>query len=256
MTMDPLALKYPPDVIAAKTAAIHATMLRESPQIKEPNFTVIGTEDLSRLFALYDHQFFGGWLAKTVAEKAAGPVIFRLSSTMTRAGGKTIQRRPLGGGGPHIHYEIAIASRMLFMTFAAFTGIDRPIVACGLQCADRLEALQRIMEHEIMHLVELLVFGRSNCAASRYQELARRIFGHTQSTHALVTPRERAEVQHGIRVGDRVEFAFEGARHVGMVNRIHHRATVLVEASDGAPYSDGKRYHKYYIPLPLLRPIS
>jgi len=249
--VDPLTINYPPDFITARTSAIYTAMLGESRQMREGNFTVIGTDDLARLFRLYDDQFFSGWLTATVAVTAAGPVIFRLSSTMTRAGGKTIRHRHTGPDGkPHDHYEMAVASRLLFMTFG---DIQRPVVVCGLECGDRVHALRRIMEHEIIHLTELLVWGKSSCAAPRFKTLAQNIFGHPSTKHDLVSPRERAAVQHGVKVGDAVEFDFAAVRHVGRINRIHHRATVLVEASDGLPYSDGKRYKKFYVPLPMLR---
>ena len=68
----------------------------------------------------------------------------------------------------------------------------------------------------------------------------------------MITPREHAAVEHGIRAGDRVEFEFEGDRHVGIVNRITRRATVLVESADGRLYSDGNRYAKFYVPVEAL----
>ena len=65
---------------------------------------------------------------------------------------------------------------------------------------------------------------------------------------------ENAAVEHAVKIGARVEFDFDGKRLVGLVNRIHHRATVLVEDRNGARYRDGRAsYHKYYIPLPFLR---
>ena len=39
---------------------------------------------------------------------------------------------------------------------------------------------------------------------------------------------------------------------VGVVNRITRRATVLVEDQHGLPYSDGKRYKKFYVPFGSL----
>jgi hypothetical protein len=235
-------------------AAISDALLRESRRLREPNFTVIGADDLHRLFRLYDERFFNSRLAQAVLVATGSPLTFRLSSTMTRAGGKTIRTMiPQESGRPKVLYEIAIASRMLFMTFG---DIDRPVVVCGLVCNHRLDALQRIMEHEIIHLFELLKWGKSSCSANRFRGLANRIFGHTGTKHELVTPRERAAVTHGIRTGDVVEFQLEGVRHIGRVNRIHHRATVLVEAGDGTRYTDGKRYKKFYVPLPWLHHTS
>jgi hypothetical protein len=141
---------------------------------------------------------------------------------------------------------------MLFMTF---NQADRPVEVCGLVCKDRLEALQRIMEHEIIHLAELVTYGRSRCSSQRFKELAANIFGHAGTKHDLVTPREHAAVQHGIRVGSVVSFEFDGRRLAGRVNRVNRRATVLVEDADGQPYSDGKKYQKFYVPLKGLNPV-
>jgi hypothetical protein len=252
--LDLLAIHNPPEAVAAKTRAIYETVLRLSPEMRKGNFSVIETGDLQRLFNLYDEQFFGGWLSRTIAATADGPLLFRLSSTMTRAGGKTIRTRiPRRDGKYLTHYEIAIASRLLFMTFG---DIQRPVSVCGLLCADRLTALQRIMEHEIIHLAEQLEWGNSSCKAPRFKSLATRIFGHADTKHDLVTPREKAAADHAIHIGSKVEFHFHGRRFVGKVNRIHHRATVLVEAKDGMKYRDGKSYHKYYIPLPSLEVIE
>ncbi len=252
--MDVLTLHNPPEVIAARFSAIHSAILKESPRITAPNFERVGQEDVARLFGLYDNHFFDGWLGRTVKEKADGPLTFRLSSAMTRAGGKTTRIR-VGprGGQRQTFFDIAIASRLLFMTFS---DIQRPVVIGGLECGDRLTAMQRIMEHEIVHLAELLVWEKSSCSAGRFKTLARNIFGHLGTKHALVTPGERAAIQHGIRVGSHVAFEFDGRRYAGIVNRITHRATVLVESPSGQRYSNGKRYQKFYVPLGLLRVLQ
>ncbi len=250
--MDLQSRRFPPDVVAAQTAAIRNAILGESRHIHRPNFEQIGTEDLASMFALYDLQFFEGWLGQTVKAQADSPLLFRLSSTMTRAGGKTIRYRSRCPGGG-CRFEIAIASQMLFMNFG---DVSRPVTVCGLTCQDRLETLQRIMEHEIIHLAELLVWQRSSCSARRFKSLAANIFGHTDARHALVTVHERAAVQHGVCVGGMVEFDFEGQHLVGRVNRIHRRATVLVQSADGRKYSDGLRYSKFYVPLERLRPVQ
>lgn len=249
--MDLLAIHNAPQAVAARTAVIRATILRESPNITQPNFERIAAPDLARLVELYDRDFFGGWLAQGVQAQASIPLLLRLSATMTRSGGKTTRfRRRRPGGEARTWFEIAVASRMLSMTFK---DDRRPIVVCGRPCADRLQALQCIMEHEIIHLAEMLAWGRSSCSGPRFRHLAKRIFGHTDKHHALVTPREHAAVQHGVRVGTPVEFEFEGRRYAGRVNRVHKRATVLVEDDRGVPYTDGKRYAKFYIPLGQLR---
>ena len=252
--MDLLSTHNSPAVIAARTTAIYEAVLRESPHIERPNFEKIGTDDLACLLRLYDGHFYGGWLTETVRARTPLPLVFRLSGRMTRAGGKTTrhqQRRP--DGRVRSQFEIAIASRMLFMTFG---DVQRPVVVCGLTCEDRLQALQRIMEHEIIHLAELLVWDRSRCSGARFKALARNIFGHTGIAHDLVSAREHASVRHGARVGGLVAFEFEGRRLVGRVNRIHRRATVLVEDSKGQQYSDGRQYAKFYVPLEALESLA
>ena len=142
------------------------------------------------------------------------------------------------------------------MLFQAFNEDHREITVNGMVCTDRLQAMQRVFEHELIHLVELMFWGTSSCRQDRFQSLARRIFGHTEYTHRLITRTERARALHGIGVGERVSFSFEGSRLTGVVNRITKRATVLVESENGQPYSNGKRYAKYYVPLEALRRVE
>jgi hypothetical protein len=252
--VDLVSLYNPPEQTAAKSAAVREAIVRESDNLKQPNFERITIQDLARLFGLYDRMFFKGLLAEAAKRNSGQPLVFRLSSTMTRASGKTfLYRRRMPDGKVRTNYEIAVASRMLFMTFRQ---VDRPVVVCGLACKDRLDALQRIMEHEIIHLAEMVTYGKSRCSSRRFKELAAHIFGHAGTKHDLVTPREHASVLHGIREGSVVRFEFEGRRLVGRVNRVNHRATVLVEDAAGRPYSDGKKYRKFYVPLSGLSPAS
>ena len=126
------------------------------------------------------------------------------------------------------------------------------ITASGIVCRDRLDALQRVMEHEIVHLVEMLLWDESSCSRSRFHSITRRFFGHTENKHKLITPREKAQVRFGIEPGMKVRFRHDGIEHRGIVNRVNKRATVLVEDRRGVPYSDGKRYAKFYVPVQLL----
>jgi hypothetical protein len=122
-------------------------------------------------------------------------------------------------------------------------------------CQDRLQALQRIFEHELLHLAEFLAWGRSNCRADNFHALSRRIFAHEGAFHDLVSPREQAAVAHGIRIGDMVTFETDNTRYHGRVNRITRRATVLVEDPQGVDFSDGKRYLTFYVPLTELNKL-
>ncbi|MEZ6061565.1 MAG: hypothetical protein R3C19_14560 [Planctomycetaceae bacterium] len=232
-----------------RTSRIRHELLSTSRFLNEPNFTRFHAQDIRQLFDLYDRYFFSGLLRGSLA---GDPISFRLSRRMTRAGGKTTRWAPLHSGTPR-RYEIAISATLLFETFA---DVQRSIQVTGIRCHNRLDALMRIMEHELVHLGEMLVWEKSNCSKQPFQSIAGRFFGHTDHRHELVSPRERAAKQLGLRPGSRVHFEFEGRRLEGIVNRVTRRATVLVRDPRGQPYSDGQRYSKFYIPLGMLEVVG
>ena len=199
------------------------------------------------VFSFYDKRFFGGLLQRALAGRN---LTFRLAPRMTRLGGSTTKTFSPRTG--EVSYEIAIATGLLFDSFRSN---DRDVAVSGLKCETRLEALQRIFEHELVHLIEQLCWESSNCAASRFQFIARRLFLHQAHTHHLITRRERA-ADVGIRPGSQVTFVFEGQRLTGRVNRITKRASVLVEHPQGRTYSDGHRYKIYYVPITELNLVT
>lgn len=242
----------------SRAGRIYREMLEESPNLKTGNIEAIGPADLDRLFRLYDREFFSGHLAEMLLEDGAHPMAFRLSSRLTRSAGQTTRRTRIepraGGRSIKKHeYEIAISTTILFATFHQ---VDRTITVGGIICNDRLECLQRIFEHELLHLAEFLGWGDSNCSAGNFQTLSRRIFAHEAAVHDMVTPREQARVLYDVKPGDMVSFELEGTRLVGLVNRITRRATVLVEDPDGVLYTSGRRYRTFYVPLQMLRKVT
>lgn len=242
----------PHETIAGNQQAIFDRLLEESPFLDQPNFSRIHPDDLERLFDLYDRTYFAGRVRDSLA---GAPLTFQLSKRMTQSGGKTMRRqlRHPDGSVMRTEFSISISTTLMFQTFR---DERRPITVTGMLCQNRLQALQRVMEHEIIHLCEMLAWQVSNCSASRFQNLARVFFGHREHTHQLITPRERAFTEYGIRTGDQVTFRLDGQHLTGFVNRITKRATVLVEDPSGQPYSNGKRYRKFYVPISLLRPTG
>ncbi len=241
-----------PAEIAARTRSIYEEALRHSNYLNAGNFKSIHPADLKRLFDLYDEQFFGGGCRLALG---TAPLSFRLSKRMTQAAGKAtrMQHRDRLTKVVSTEYEIAVSTTLLFQTFH---DLDRPIVMSGIECHDRLEALQRILEHEMVHLAEFIIWQQSSCSAVRFQSVANRFFGHTEHTHQLITPRERAFAKFGVKAGSRVSFRVDGQHYVGVVNRITKRATVLVEDSCGIRYTDGKRYAKFYVPVGQLKQVE
>ena len=225
-------------------------VLRNSESISSPNFNEISSADLGLLFQITDEHFFDGTVGRLCEQKANRPLSFRLSTRMTSAGGMTtMSEKTNGKNKQEFEYEIAIATTPLFSTFKN----ESTAVVSGLQCLNRIQALQRIMEHEMIHLVEMLLWDDSNCQANPFKKIARRFFGHTESNHQLMTPKDVARKRLGISEGDLVTFSMEGRRLTGHVNRITKRATVLVASPSGEMYDDGKKYSKFYVPLSRLK---
>lgn len=229
-------------------AEIAETVLSNSKVMRNDNFQVTTGADLQRMAELYDQKFFDG---HCLAIARSHGIEFRWSKRMTSNGGKTVRyvQSNRRGNTQSTRFEIVLSATLLFQTFG---DLERPVRVTGLLCKNRLQAMQRILEHEMIHLVEMLVWEDSCCAALRFQTIARRMFGHTEHKHNLITQQERASEKFNVRVGSTVQFAFDGIRYVGIVNRITRRATVLVVDAQGQLYGDGKRYRKFYVPLSHL----
>jgi len=241
-----LQLKYSRTKIGKKGKKIFHRMIAESKYITDSNFKQISERDVALMFQLYDEIFFNSFFTSNHKDH----IDFRLSSRMTRSGGKTTKKMKRG----RISYEICLSSELLFQTF---DDVQRKVEVNGIVCRNRLEAAMRIMEHEIIHLLEMIVFGESSCSAPRFKKIVKNIFGHTDVTHKLVTQRERAYKKMGLKVGDRVKFSYDGRRREGIIYRITKRATVMVRDMKGL-YADkkGNRYSKYYIPLESLSRVE
>jgi hypothetical protein len=235
----------PETAIRERVREIEHAILSKSRCIRAANFTSINSQDLAFLFDAYDTRFFDGACRRALNGRRLS---FRLSTRMTKAGGKTTSYRT---NSAEVYFEIAIACGLLF---DGFNSEDRKVTVCGVECNTRLEALQRIFEHELVHLIEQLCWAHSDCAAPRFQTIAGGHFRHQAHTHHLITRAERA-ARAGIRPGAHVGFLFEGRQLQGRVNRITKRATILVEDAEGQPFSDGRRYKRYYVPIPLLIPL-
>lgn len=217
-------------------------VLTTSPCLKQGNFDRIHPDDLELLFELYDEYFFDNLIRKSLPAKL---LTFRISRRMTSVGGTTT-RWPASRTGQHPRFEIAVSSTLLFQSFQ---DPERKITVTGIECDHRLDALMRVFEHELVHLLELFLWEDSSCSLHRFQTIANLNFGHTDHRHDLLTPSEAAFTQFGIRPGVRVSFRYEGKQLTGLVNRVTKRATVLVPDPAGRRYSDGQRYSKFYIPV-------
>ena len=240
------SLELLPAEVAQRIDSIRATVLKESKCITSPDFKSIALSDLETIYQLYDHYFFSGLVSKTLGST---PLEFELSGRLTRSAGKTVYYR-----APSKRFLIGVSTTLLF---GCFTEEDhRSIVCSGIVCHDRLDALLRVMEHELVHLIEFVLWGKSSCARQRFHSISLRTFAHTKNVHSMITPVEKARQQLGITSGVKVSFTIDGRALTGVVNRVTKRATVLVEDDEGRLYSDSKKYLKYYVPLNMLEVVS
>lgn len=237
---------FRPEVIEQLQREIFEQTLLLSRSIDRPNFKRMGRDDLSRMIRMYDDRFFGG---KILPAAKANGITFGISSRMTKVAGKLVTHYPDGTHDGRRQFELVLSSTLLFQTFE---DPKQTVEVTGKRCQNRLEAMQRVAEHELVHLVEMLIWNDGTCSQARFQSIAKRYFGHTDYRHALITQRERALMKFNIRVGDVVRFSCSGKVLSGRVNRITRRATVLVADPKGEAFSDGNRYVRYYVPLEKL----
>ncbi|MEM9643594.1 MAG: hypothetical protein AAF989_01260 [Planctomycetota bacterium] len=245
-----LAQEHQRENVLAAQAEIHRQTLALSRSLDRPNFRKVGTEDLERIVQLSDEYFFGGQVLPLA--RAEG-LKFGLSSRMTRIAGKMVTNYSRSYREGPRKFELTLSTTLLFQTFE---DVDRPVEVTGRRCRDRLEAMQRVAEHELVHLVEMLVWNDGNCNQSRFQKIARQTFAHTDYQHDLITQQERAARKFNVRVGDTVRFKHDDRTMVGRVNRITRRATVLVPDPKGERFSDGHRYYRFYVPLERLTRVA
>jgi len=246
--------------IVERQRRIHEEVLHLSRSMDSSNFSRIDSDDLRRMSMLYDREFFDSQLLAMIGRDR---LRYGFSSRMTRVAGKLVTHYPArrksvlprkrSPATDDRKYEMILSSTLLFQ---AFSDVDRPIIVTGLRCRDRLEAMQRVCEHEFVHLLETFFWNDSSCSGDRFQGIANRFFGHTEHRHDLITQSERAARNFDVRVGSVVRFRHDGSTITGWVNRITRRATVLVEDTRGERFDDGKSYLRFYVPLEKLQLVQ
>lgn len=234
----------------AMRQAIRAQLLNHSRYIQTPNFIRCHDNDLKTLFDAYDVHFFAHQLSENLRRGNAWPMPMRFSGRLRSSGGITTRNRNRQSN--HFSYAIDISHNVLFENFRT---PEDTVTVVGLDCIDRLDAMMRIMEHELLHLAEFLTFGDSRCSQARFQQAAQNLFGHTSHKHSMVTRRQKLIESTPFRPGQRVRFEYDGRVLEGIVNRLTQRATVLVEDPGGVLYTSGKRYQKFYIPVKHLETV-
>ncbi len=241
-----IKIKYNETTIKEKRAAVAERLLKESPNINSGVISCISFLDLQILYLSYDEIFFDNWFKKNFE----GYMLYELSRRMTVSAGITKCPKNISQLNPErVKIRICIGIDFFFRynQLAAINDV------CGIRTSSALEALQIVFEHELIHALEFLLYYKSNCSQERFRVAAGNLFGHTHSHHLLPTNHKIASEIHGIRLGDMVQFEFDGKPLIGVVNKIGKRATVMVKNPNGNYTNNNDEKHlKYYVPLSLL----
>ena len=221
---DPITKIRGKENIASTRESIRRKMLEGSENIHQGNFEVIEPTDLELMFHLYDNFFFQDFFSNNLKEK----LNFKVSKRMTKTGGKTTQ---------HLKKRIYTITLSSILLAQSFNNEKRKITVNGVECKDRLDAAMRIMEHELLHLLEFILFNSSNCSRLRFKKLGYNFFGHTDTKHKLVTKYEFNSKEHDLKVGDNVKFLIGNPDKnniiTGTLIGLDDQGKVIIKSSDG-----------------------
>ncbi|MCL2064578.1 MAG: SprT-like domain-containing protein [Candidatus Cloacimonetes bacterium] len=185
--------------------------------------------DLEYLFSLYDKYFFAGKLAENFN------IILKYSNKLTRSAGllKYAKRKS--------EVNISVSYPLIFVAY-----IRKPnrYIVNGETCKDPIEALMRVLEHEIAHLIEFVIYGTSNCNNANFMKIAYDLFGHTENKHLLGIELYCSNENFLIKKGDIVSFTYYGKIYTGMVVNIKKNIAISVDGLYGTK--------KYYVPFDMI----
>ncbi len=241
------SLGYTHEEILSKRNQVAQGLITKSAHIKGADIDQISSTDLKLLFMLYDEIFF----QHQFAQEYKGKIKFSLSSRLIKTAGKTLVPKHIAQLKPE---ELTLEIRIGTEFFFKYNEIERKKSVAGIVTSSALEALQLVFEHELCHVIEFVNFKTSNCKQKRFKTISGNLFGHTESTHQLPTPRQILQEKYGFKIGDTVTFNFEKQKLEGVLYKVNKRATVMVRDKDGS-YADkqGNRFAKYYVPIAGLK---
>ena len=232
---------------------VRQTTLDASRHIRRGDFTAFSAEDLQQLFSVYDALYFRKLCGQLIRQNGSR-LSFRVSSRMTTSGGKTtvVSRSPHWQPAQGANdFEIAVSSTLLFQS--NFHG-EQPVFVVGLPCSDRLDALLRIFEHEIVHLIEFLVWGDSSCSPPPLPKHC--------SFQSLGTAKVTINSPHRLNQPT-VNGVFAWVILLDSTSGLSTRWDSSIKLRSGrrswypdrhgTDFDDGKKYSKYYVPIDLTQ---
>ncbi len=192
-------------------------------------------KSISFLFDLYDKHYFDSAL------RGYYQIRFDFSFRLTRAAAIT----------KFYHNKKDILMSFSYpLIFHKFMQNDKQYEVNGILCDNPRSALMRVMEHEIVHIMEIAAEGKSSCGKLQFKKLCYHLFRHTDTKHKLcLEPANTQNQKMKYQIGEQVKFTHKDKDYVGELVKITKRATVLVRNSQD------KLTGKFYVPLNLLNKI-
>jgi len=239
-------LKYDLATIDKKRELVKNKLFEKSKYIKTIDFKEISDYDLHIIYNLYDEIFLDSWFK----DHFKGKITFKLSKQLSRAAGNTKTKKNIGLlKEEDIEFEIKISVNHLLN----FDKIDRSKFVGGIEVKSKLDSLLLVFEHELCHVIEFLIYKKSDCNKQIFRDIIYNLFGQHETTHKLVSSREVNYEKYNLLVGDQVSFDYDGIKIYGFINKINKLATVMSPSHHGK-YVDkkGQHYTKYCVPLSCL----
>lgn len=275
--MELLNLKFTKNQIKEKNTEIFDKFVIKSSHLKDSNYSNFQNYNLMSMYSLYDELYFQRrlenlFIPTTLSKNNLEISILELnhdtrkngtnaeylrlvlSNRLTKVDAKvSMYSGKLANGYDLRWFSFKISSSLLHLTFSNQEKVE---IVYGFECTNRIEVLQRIFEHHLVHLLEFKYYNHTVCGGNKFSKIIQNIFGHTRHHHHLKNQKQRSEEKYNITIGDIVSFIFEGESLSGEITNITKRATVIVESENGDYKIKGKFYSKYYIPLPLLSKLK
>lgn len=144
---------------------------------------------LDNMYKLYDYYFFSNLISNSLA-KVGGSAIFKFTDRMTSTGGSC-------GIVGRCTYEMKISSdRLNKLTPENISNVH----ANGITPINKIEALQLIFEHELVHMILQMFSIAKEMHGPFFQKIALNLFGHTDFRHGITDSRLSGSNINNIRV--------------------------------------------------------
>ena len=160
--------KFDEKTLAAKRVKIYDKFIA-----KKDAFYLMKSNDIKDIFSEYDRVFFDGGLAKYI-NGSDFTLIFKTSGEPTFTTEGFCFRKKC-------EYTMTIPVSF-FKNVKGLTNV------AGQMCKDQLECLQRVIEHEICHLIVFMFCGdplETEQHGKLFMEIVSDLFSHTDPNHYL-----------------------------------------------------------------------